>query len=333
MVGCVTNPFVELNEKQFPTAEEYRVNLVKRLMNQNDKYMVLPTAVRKPNGDEVNLATMSDEGVYGELRRLDNAIYGLTDDRTDVYEIINREILLNTEGVASLWPGWRVQKTWRGTYNLSTSEYGESMNLHDDEPFFSQPVGAFCTAFLVEKDIIVTAGHCCEEWNVESAKIVFGFQMKDSRKAITSIPEKDVFSVIEVIARKKTSDGLDYAVLRLDRPCNRPKLKLSKYDVAKGDRVYVIGHPVGLPLKVAGNAKVGDVSDKYEFKAYLDTYGGNSGSPVFNDKNEVVGILVRGAQDFIWVNGKRRSMRIPTLTQKYYGEGVTKVSVFKQLIP
>ncbi|MGK7898838.1 MAG: serine protease [Xenococcus sp. (in: cyanobacteria)] len=47
--------------------------------------------------------------------------------------------------------------------------------------------------------------------------------------------------------------------------------------------VFVIGHPSGLPLKFANGTQVRDHSPSSFFVANLDTYGGNSGSPVFNE--------------------------------------------------
>lgn len=70
--------------------------------------------------------------------------------------------------------------------------------------------------------------------------------------------------------------------------------------VNDSDPLYIVGCPVGLPLKHAGKAVVRDNSPKAYFIANLDAYGGNSGSPVFSadDQQQVEGILVRGAPDF-----------------------------------
>ena len=51
---------------------------------------------------------------------------------------------------------------------------------------------------------------------------------------------------------------------------------------AKDTLVYALGYPTGLPLKLAGNATVQSVSGTAYFTANLDTFAGNSGSPVFN---------------------------------------------------
>jgi hypothetical protein len=58
--------------------------------------------------------------------------------------------------------------------------------------------------------------------------------------------------------------------------------------------VHVIGHPAGLPVKVA-SGKVTRNSDLEVFETSYDALGGNSGSPVFNSvTHEVEGIHVRG---------------------------------------
>lgn len=68
-----------------------------------------------------------------------------------------------------------------------------------------------------------------------------------------------------------------------------------------GEGLFVVGHPSGLPTKVAGGTEVvGNDEDNF-FTALLDTFGGNSGSAVFNSETlEVEGILVRGARDYVY---------------------------------
>ena len=61
-----------------------------------------------------------------------------------------------------------------------------------------------------------------------------------------------------------------------------------------------MGHPSGLPMKIAGGSKV-HALEKHYFVANLDTFTGNSGSPVLNEKTGLVeGILVRGGKDYIF---------------------------------
>ena len=89
-------------------------------------------------------------------------------------------------------------------------------------------------------------------------------------------------------------------MVRLKRKVvGRTPLRVKRDSKAKsGDEIVVIGHPSGLPTKVAGGASVRNDAGTY-FVANLDTYGGNSGSAVFDSASgEVAGILVRGETDF-----------------------------------
>jgi hypothetical protein len=82
---------------------------------------------------------------------------------------------------------------------------------------------------------------------------------------------------------------------------------------------------------VAGGASVRRHDNGF-FIANLDTYGGNSGSAVFNEKTgEVEGILVRGETDFIY-KGSCRVSNVCTDTG-CRGEDVTRMSELLSLLP
>ena len=49
-----------------------------------------------------------------------------------------------------------------------------------------------------------------------------------------------------------------------------------------------MGHPLGLPVKYAANASVRENGVADHFVTNLDSYGGNSGSAVFNAATRVV---------------------------------------------
>jgi hypothetical protein len=254
-------------------------------------------------------------------------IYG-NDDRVDYYSIMSEEVKENADAVASSWFSWEIKDNRDGTSSLETIPFKEGYNLAPGEPFSDQPIGAHCTAFLVAPDVMVTAGHCINKENIFKIRFVFGYKKIDRRTIRTTIENENIYKPTKIIAWKLNSKGADYAIVKLDRPVKGIEpLELSSQDVKMGDYVYIIGYPVGLPLKYAPNAEVkGSWSSKY-FTASLDSYGGNSGSPVFNEKHEVVGILVRGESDFEFdYIGRRRSR------QGNWGESVTKVSQWKEFI-
>lgn len=249
-------------------------------------------------------------------------IYG-DDNRLELFETpAARKTLANS--VVSLWKAGDVEASG-SKVKLKTKKFTDMINeqagapLCATEPFREQPVGAFCSGSLVGEDLVMTAGHCINKDTCAGTKFVFGFAVKArGGKAPSEVPAADVYSCSKVETQKleasdttgnpaldqllgKISD-LDFAIVRLDRKVTgRDPLPVNSFKTLKnGDPLFVIGHPVGLPLKVADDAAVRDIGkDKAYFVANLDTYGGNSGSAVFNAKtNKIEGILVRGDQDF-----------------------------------
>jgi hypothetical protein len=134
------------------------------------------------------------------------------------------------------------------------------------------------------------------------------------------------------LAQKNEATGVDFALVRLDRtiPNHLPLVLDLDGGVKKGTVVYVLGYPLGLPLKLADGALVSSVLDAGYFVANLDTFGGNSGSPVFNaSTNQVEGILVRGGADFRAVGSCNRAFvcpEMPDSTVSCGGEASTSIN-------
>ena len=273
------------------------------------------------------------------------SIYGF-DDRQDYYAA-SAPMKQLSDSVVSLWNANYV-RTVDGKATMSTVNFGQAVGLCPGQKFAEQPIGAFCSGTLVGEDVVMTAGHCIvDEAKCAATKLVFGYALKKAGDYPTTVPAGDVYGCSSIIKRDldtKTGflesifnggPGPDFALIRLDRKVTgrKPLAIHKKAKPANGDRLFVIGHPVGLPLKVAGNAKVRDASPKYFFKADLDTFGGNSGSAVFNaSTNLIEGILVRGDVDFIdSPAGCKVASVVPQDGGR--GEAVTKISVVEKYIP
>ncbi len=213
--------------------------------------------------------------------------------------------------------------------------YGEVFNLCNDEPFRHQPIaaGRFCTGFLVKKDVIATAGHCVNEENVTDLCFVFGFKMKDASTPITQVPNQNIYKGAAIISKvENRRTGSDWALIKLDRKVEGQRVaKLSGQAIYLEQPVYIIGHPLGLPLKVAPGAHVCDIS-KTCFVADLDVYSGNSGTPVFDSETHIViGIVVSGhSRDFRWTGKGWVSVRYPNFDIYSIGPQCTRVSEFTQ---
>jgi hypothetical protein len=255
----------------------------------------------------------------GELAKLlkarQRAVYG-TDDRKETMDIADRRTLPLAEASAALVTASDLTATAGGGFRLRTTSYQEEYQLCDREPFAKQPLGCFCSGVLVAPDVIATAGHCLKKASdLPRMRIVFGFRMIDTATARTEFPAKDVYEPVQIIDRVYTETGADWALLRLDRPVvgRTPVAVRSAGKVGDRESIFVIGHPCGLPQKVAGKARVRDNRPSSHFAANLDTYGGNSGSPVFSgDSYQLEGLLVRGQTDFVAVGGCNVSMVFPT---------------------
>lgn len=264
----------------------------------------------------------------------DKVIYG-TDDRLDVYQVTDSAKLELADSTVALMENGSLVASGN-KYRIRAGKFGEQMGLCADEPFYHQPSAAFCSGSLVGEDLLITAGHCVtSQAACKNTKFVFGFAVKEEGRYPTEVAANDVVGCKKLIKREQVNTGADYAVIQLDRKIrhHRPLAINRANDLRNGAAIGVIGHPSGLPTKVAYGAKVRNASaSSAHFVANLDTYGGNSGSAVFNaSTGKIEGILVRGAQDFVYENGCRRSNICSENGCR--GEDVTKISALAALIP
>lgn len=228
----------------------------------------------------------------------ENVIYGV-DNRKDYYEAGSHFQRLADSTVALI----RTKDLTFSADNvfIGGANYGQSQNLCSNERFREQNAAAYCSGSLVGKDLVITAGHCITGTSdCADTSFVFGYALKAAGVLPQSVSSSEVYRCKSIVARELKSNGADYAVIQLDREVGNhsPLIVRRQGTVSIGETLTVIGHPVGLPTKITSGARVRSLSSEH-FVANLDTYGGNSGSAVFSDTTqEVVGILVRGEQDF-----------------------------------
>ncbi|MGE5341256.1 MAG: trypsin-like serine peptidase [Candidatus Omnitrophota bacterium] len=236
----------------------------------------------------------ADRGIWGE------------ENRKDYYEIDDIPIRKNADSVAAICRKESLIKkeNEHEIFTLKVKNYGNVFNLCQSEPFYHQPIaaGRLCTGFLVKDDIIATAGHCIDGDNVKDFRFVFGYKMMAPSNSTSDILLQNIYKGEKIIQKiyRRLGNQSDWALVKLDRKVEGQEVvKLSKNEIAPDRPVYIIGHPVGLPLKYSSGARVCDISDAY-FSADLSVYCGSSGSPVFDcETHELIGIVVRGdSRDF-----------------------------------
>ena len=144
-------------------------------------------------------------------------------------------------------------------------------------------------AHVGEKTVIMTAGHICK------AVLVPGIE--SSEIMVWNIEGRGFYSSITSI-----SPHFDLCLLSIDEVL--PIARIAKDSPKSGERVHYSGYPVGFYMPgllhhfdgyMAGVDTVGD--HMYNIPAI----GGSSGSPVYNKKGEIVGILSAVMIEFNWM--------------------------------
>ena len=205
----------------------------------------------------------------------DKTIYG-EDDLIDYYQIPKEEIKLNSHAVAGI------------SNNSERSVHARS----------------FCTAFLVGKDLAITAAHCVNGQDFSSKVLRFDDHLTGLGFPAPTLDTYDIASV------EVWDFNYDLALMKLKKNLNgewpgdkHHILKLSKDEMKKGTALYLIGHPGKEYKKFVGNCSIVTPSyihpvGKFTFGCDCDGFGGMSGSPVFDvENNNVVGIFWGGQHD------------------------------------
>ncbi len=169
-----------------------------------------------------------------------------------------------------------------------------------------------CTAFLIDSDKLLTAGHCLapakRSGDLLEGSLRVGYY-SDADEGV-NIPSK--FAILE--EGEKREKQLDYAIVKID-PAAASLLKENGYHSARMSGVLqaaqdlvVIHHPLGDVLhlsrrncRLAGGDSEPQTSEYFEHSC--GTLPGTSGAPIFDDRSmTVVGVHVRGDPNVIQLN-------------------------------
>ncbi|MEL7474223.1 MAG: proprotein convertase P-domain-containing protein, partial [Planctomycetota bacterium] len=242
-------------------------------------------------------------------------IYG-DDDRVDPYAETDPNLLALTDSICVIVSTSELSDNGDGTYTLSTDPwtFQSGASICADEPFRGQETIGFCSGFFLGGDLVGSAGHCVDGGDVGNTAVLFAYKQIDATTAPEMVVPADRVYFITSIVDQELGGGDDHSIFQVDRPVTgRAPLPLSRDGAPPvGTDLVVIGHPAALPMKIAGGAQLQSVQSGF-FQSNLDTYGGNSGSAVFNANTlEIEGILVRGAPDYTsGPGGCTQSNRVP----------------------
>ena len=270
--------------------------------------------------------------VNSKVFAIDKVVYG-EDNRVDVINSDNREYVRLSASTAARIGNTAIRKEGDRAYLTGSSLVTKGYCADDN---FSFQIGAAdCSGFLVSEDLLVTAGHCMNS-SLDCTEYSWVFDYKaDPRGNVDFVMVANIYGCLEVIEQKLDPiTKEDYALIRLDRKVSdRAPLEFRKTGKIEDlDDLVIIGHPSGLPTKIADNANVRTNDNEFYFVANLDSFGGNSGSAVFNAHTGMVeGVLVRGENDYNY-DFQNACYRINTCQNDgCRGEDVTRITRIQAL--
>lgn len=254
-------------------------------------------------------------------------VYG-EDDRLDVYAHPDASLrALARQSVVALVPGGAIDERDPTDVQIDGDTLQSARFLCDDERFGEQSTGAFCSGTLIDDDLVLTAGHCVEtQSECQGMRFVFDymFEAEGRRARITS---DEVYGCQRLVVQR-LDDEQDYAIVQLDRPVTGDHgpapVEREAVPVEADQPVTCIGFPSGIPAKIDSGGRVTQprAGPLDFFRATTDTFGGNSGSGIFDEAGRVVGILVRGATDYVFDRGCFRVNELPEQGGNPFGEEI-----------
>jgi hypothetical protein len=265
----------------------------------------------------------------------DSVVYG-EDNRKEYYQIENPKLKEIADSVPALISPSNVyidSKT-KSAY-IVTSSYAQEFGLCSNEPFVEQAIAPTCSAALIAPDLVLTAGHCVQGKICREMMFVFGFKLDAPKQLPQIVSTCEVYGCDSIVDQATLNS--EFAIVRLSRPVtNHKPIQVNKGAApVVGTPLVLMGYPSGLPFKIAEGGFVRSINEADSFfLANVDSYHGNSGSPIINAKTGMIeGVLVNGEVDYEYNQQNRCFLSKRCEMDGCKGEKVTKALKFTKYLP
>jgi hypothetical protein len=269
--------------------------------------------IRQRSLAEYDLATLIKQLYLRSTtrRQQSKGLSGHADERLDLFDLKSYEAYSKNykkfeaiaKSVPALIPKKYLSRNANGDYTFNVIKpYWKTYEFCDEYVRFGlQPSYAIGTAFIVKNNLIVTAAHCLEGIKPSDIMVVFGYEMINDKNYLKILNQNNVYEIESIDTHKDVANHKDFAFIKTKAKLsnNCMPLQIRNNIVQSNEELFVIGYPQGLPIKCTGNCKffLNVILPANIFKVKGDIFEGNSGSPVLDNKGQVVGMVIGGGLD------------------------------------